>query len=382
MIITSGAAGTGAAIPTLAGEPAVVWLGPLSIVPELELEQLYDENLRNTGLLQESSAITRVSPTVTVSARNKLDTYEIDYSPVSSTFHDSPENNHIDHHLSLHTHNEFTDAHRLDLDVDYDRVESVQDTTNLLENDKYNSLEFGGVYGLGSEAALFHMELGLSKERVRYDNQGLLNKDRERDELNRSITGYYGLSSRTHALIEIRQHDYDYLLASSRLNSDSRVYLVGLTWEATSLTKGTVKVGYEEKNFDHESIADQHHDSWEAAVAWEPLPYSTFTLTTQRGIAEGSVSENFIETTEADLNWAHKWSPFVDSEISLTAIDENYNNDVQRRDNTFEVSAEIRYEVRRWITTTIGFTHANRNSNVPVRSYNDNVFAIGLEMSL
>ena len=276
----------------------------------------------------------------------------------------------------------FSARNRLDLQAGYNKTEDVRDTTNLTENDKYHTYNIGGVYGLGSEAAVIHFDLGANQEWRRYDNSGALNQDRERDTQSLSAIAYYRVAPKTKALIELRHHDYDYVLSTSQLNSRSMVYLTGLIWEATAQTTGTAKFGYEKKDFDSSAIDSHSNGVWEVGIDWQPLTYSTFSLSARRGTDEGSVTEDFIEATNTSLNWNHQWRYNLSSDGYYSYTEEDYSNVNQRTDKTSDIGFNVNYDIRRWLTLGVGYTYRDRDSNVSVRGFEHSIFMFSGTISL
>lgn len=369
-------------LPATAGEPMAVLMGPISITPELSVAEAYDDNIRESGINEEDSWVTTIKPSVTLSAQDRLDLYELNYTANTQIFHSTHENDNTDHHVRAATHTDLNDANRFDLQAQYNKVEELKDTTQIGENDKFHNYIVGGVYGLGAEGALFNLDLGVSNEWLRYDNEGQLNEDRERDVLSFTATGYYAITPILKTLLEVRQHEYDYLLSSSPLNSTSNLYLAGLTWDASELFTGSAKVGYEKKDFDDNSLDDKGNLAWEVAVDWSPITYSTFSLLTRQGIDEGSVTENFIETTNAEVAWKHNWSPYLSHEVSLGRLEEDYDNAIGRKDETDQLEVGLSYEFRRWLTAGVTYRYRDRDSSIQVRNFDSNLYLLNLVVTL
>ncbi|MDZ7902899.1 MAG: hypothetical protein U5L01_10335 [Rheinheimera sp.] len=64
---------------------------------------------------------------------------------------------------------------------------------------------------------------------------------------------------------------------------------------------GTVKAGYQDKNFDLLAREDFHGFAWEAILLWQPLTYSGFDIATGRRAKDvdsvAVVGDYIIETT-------------------------------------------------------------------------------------
>lgn len=370
----------------MAIEAASMQLGAMTLTPTLELSETYDDNFRETAN-EESSWVTTISPTFVLAAQDRLNVYKLTYNFSSDTFHSSQDDNNTDHHLDADAHMEFNARNRLDLNVGYDRVEDVAGTETNGINDKYHTYNIGGVYGLGAESATLNFELGANHEWKRYDNKQLdgggnrLNEGLERDTTSLSGTAFYRIGAKTRALVEVRFNDYDYILGSSTLDSESMAYLVGVTWDATAKTSGMAKIGYEDKDFDNAARTDTDNTMWEIGATWQPRSYSSFTLNTRRGTDEGSESaEDYIETTRTSLSWDHDWSSFLSSEASYSYTDEEYEGG--RQDETDEFALGLNYDLRRWVSVGVGYKYTDIDSSEPGETLDRNLYQVKLTMGL
>ncbi len=364
----------------MAIEAASMQLGAMSLTPTLELSESYDDNFRETSN-EDSSWITTISPTFVLAAQDRLNVYKLTYNFSSDIFHSSHDDNNTDHHLDADAHMEFNARNRLDLNAGYDRVEEVAGTETSGINDKYHTYNIGGVYGFGAKSATMNFELGANHEWKRYDNDGTINKDLERDTTSLSGTAFYRIGAKTRALVEVRYNDYDYKLATSTLDSDSMAYLVGVTWDATAKTSGSAKIGYEDKDFDSAAREDVDNTMWEVGVTWQPRSYSSFTLNTRRGTDEGSQgAEDYIETTRTSLGWNHDWSSYVSTEASYAFTDEEYENG--REDETDEFALGLNYELRRWVSVGVGYKYKDIDSTDPTETLDRNIYQVKLTMGL
>ncbi|ANG61177.1 hypothetical protein A8C75_01030 [Marinobacterium aestuarii] len=365
----------------LAIEPANFSLGGMTLTPVVKLSESYDDNFREVASPdEESSWITTIEPSFVLAAQDRLNVYSLGYRFNSEIYHSSHDDDNTDHFLNADAHMEFNSRNRLDLAAAYSKQEDTGDTTSLVENDKYHSYNVGGVYGFGAESATMQLELGANREWKRYDNSGSLNQDKERDTDSLSATAYYRLASKTRALFEVVYNDYDYVTFDN-LDSDSMAYLLGLTWEATAKTTGTAKIGYESKDFDDASRKDPSGTVWQVGVSWQPRTYSTFTLNTRQSFNEGSVEENYIENTTTSLNWNHEWSSYVSTDVNYSHTEEDYDNALNRKDETDSIALGLNYEMRRWLSVGLGYKYSERDSNVAKENFDRNLVQASLTMS-
>ncbi|UTW10622.1 outer membrane beta-barrel protein [Marinobacterium rhizophilum] len=365
----------------LAIEPANFQVGGMTFTPTVKLSESYDDNFREVASPdEESSWITTIEPSFVLAAQDRMNVYSLGYRFNSEFYHSSHDDDNTDHFLNADAHMEFTSRSRLDLAAAYSKQEDTGDTTSLVENDKYHSYNVGGVYGYGAESATMQLEFGANRAWKRYDNEGALNLDKERDTDSLSATAYYRVAPKTRALFEVRYNDYDYVTFNT-LDSDSMAYLLGLTWDATARTTGTAKIGYEEKDFDDAARKDPSATVWEVGVSWQPRSYSTFTLNTRQGIDEGSVEENFIETTTTSLNWNHAWSSYLSTDVNFSHTEEDYDNVANRQDEKDSIALGLNYEMRRWLSLGLGYKYTERDSNVAAENFDRNLVQASATLS-
>jgi hypothetical protein len=369
-------------LQVIAGEPADIRVGELSLTPTLRLSEAYDDNFREAAEPDnQSSWITTIEPALELAAQDRLNLYRLRYALESDIYHSSHDDDNTDHHLDADAHLEFSSRHRLDLNAGYDRIENTADTTSRAENDKYHTRNIGAVYGLGVESAAMQFELGADQEHRRYDNSGSLNRDKDRDTRTLSATAYYRLAPKTRVLFEIGSSDFDYV-SSRTLDSVNRSYLAGVTLDATASTSGTFKVGREEKDFDDPAASDPGLTAWHADLSWKPRTYSTFRLTARQGIDEGSSQEQFVETRMAGLEWDHAWNGFFSTQLAVIRSKMDYANAANRHDETDTYRLGLTWELRRWLSLDLGYRYRQRESNVDQENFERSLYLAGLNLNL
>ncbi len=361
----------------------------LEFTPTLKVTESYDDNFREVENNEESSWITRISPTLALTAYGRKSEYVLAYTADSDTFHSSHKDNNTDHHLTGDAGFRFNARNQLVLNAGYHKVEETTSATPGVQGDKYNSKNIGGVYTYGVETARAQVDFGADYKELRYDNTGLrsngtrLNSEKERDATALRSTLYYRLGAKTRALAELRHTDYSYVSAKS-LDATNLAFLGGLTWDATAKTTGTVKFGREKKEFDRNINDDQSGGMWEAGITWQPRTYSTFGLKARRALDEGENGASAIQATSTTLDWKHYWLDRVYSIASYTRSEQDYIDDTvnNRLDKTDIFGLGLNYEMRRWLDIGVGYKYAENDSNVANESYERNIYSISFTASL
>lgn len=369
-------------------DPAPLWQAEgLAFTPTLKLGVSHDDNFRAAESNEQSSTITNIAPTLALGADTGKTKLELRYTANHEIYHSSREDDNTDHLLGANAEFRFDARNRLRLDANYRKVEETASADQKIENDKYNSTTFGAGYTYGADSATGQIRLGLSHDRLRYDNttvsnNKVLNADKERDSTGLTGTFLYRVAPKTKALVEARvtQHDY---VSNPRLDSDNAALLVGAEWEATAFTTGSAKVGRERKDFDRPDKDNASTGMWEVGVSWAPLTYSTFSLNTRRGFDEGSDDADAIETQSWTLSWDHSWTDRLSSKLTYTRSNQDYDRPANPREDTLEsVGFGVTYKMRRWLDVGIGYKYTENDSTQSAKSYQRNVVGITVNASL
>jgi len=352
----------------------------LTFTPSLQVSERYDDNFRAEENGEEQSWITNIAPIFVLEAERSQSLYRLSYKASSDIFHSSRQDNNTDHYLNADAGFEFDDRNRLKLNAAYDKVEETASQDQALENDKYTTGNVGGVYTYGTRSARTQVDFGANYSKLRYQNSGGLNSDKERDTIALNSTLYYRVAPRTKALIEARHTEYNYD-SNIRLNSKNIALLSGVTWDATAKTSGTIKLGAERKRFDNASIDDKSGSLWEVGINWKPLTYSTFKLETRRALDEGSDGATSVKNISSTVSWEHQWLERLSSEFNYTRSDQKYQN-IERDDKIDTFGLGVTYNMRRWLDVGLGYKYSRDESTLKSESYERNIYMISFAASL
>lgn len=374
--------------------PQPIEFAGMSFVPTLSIDESYDDNIwdapSTNAMGTESSWVTRITPNFVLKAQDRKNVYQLGYKLTREEVHSSSDDSHTDHEVSALAHIEYDARNRLDLKATFQNLTERRDAVNNFFNESGNETEsynLGGKYSFGAITSKGQIDVGLNRGWLRYENNydtGSLTRESERDIWDFDTTFYYRVAPKTRVLAEFQHHDFDYLESNSILDSESQIYRVGVTWDATAKTSGTIKVGQERKSFDAQGESTITNQSWDASITWLPRTYSTFTLTTKSLIEEGSSTENHIETDSTSLAWNHRWGVKFSSELKYTYENQDYKGNINnnREDEITKVKVGLDYHFRRWADIGVHYEYYDDESNVDAAEYDRNVVGINLKLSL
>lgn len=383
-------------LPASAVEPANVRLGPLYLTPTLDIEQLHTDNLFRTENGEIDTWGTIVTPRVQLWAQEDLDTYSATYEMVDGYYYDSSEDDFTDHKFRLDVHKEVSASHIFDLYAKYYNLNEERGT-GLSEGDfafipdkplKYDLGGYGARYTLGNANSKGRLEFKVQTEEIKYKNFRDFTRAYDRDQDSYGVTFFYRVGGRTEALFELRRADIDYRVdtpveggPAESLDSDEDAYLVGLSWEATANTTGSVRLGAYNRSQESAVRKDKDGFQWEVELTWEPRTFTTFQVSTQRFSSETNGFGDSVDTQEHQLSWQYDWSSRISTEVRGMLARDEYPGSA-RQDDRYEFEARVDYNFRLWFDVGTGYRYEERSSDVDSLDYTRNEFFVDVKLSL
>lgn len=366
----------------MAGRSQSVEVGGFDFTPTLKVSEFYDDNFRTLPNHEQSSWITSVRPTFLLETQTRTSGYQLEYAVDSRTYQDHADADHVDQALTARSVMEFDACNRLNWELGYRRAEDTVQTAEPRENDKY-TLKNGKLgYIYGARTAMNQIEVSAEYQELRYRNSGTLNDDKEHDTTTYIGTWFHRLGGQTRTLLELRHSDFDYVLASSPRNSTGDAALVGVTRDITAKLSGSVRVGYERKNFDNSDVNDYSSPTWEANVEYKPRTYSTFSINARKAFEEGDDGANTVHDTSTRLGWRHTWTPWIATDLHYRYADLEYLGVGGRDDKLNTYGASVIYSPTRWAEVSLGYQRWKNDSDLSDQTYTRNVYMLTVALSL
>lgn len=349
--------------------------------PTLQLSESYDDNIKGVDKGAKGSWITSIVPSFSLHAEGRKSAYMVTYRAISDVFHQSHKDNNTDHFLDAKLGMDFDRRNRLILNAGWQDVEDTDVGEGQTQNDRYTLGRVGGNYTYGAKTARMQLVMGANFETLRYQNSEDLNAEKERDSTNGRGTLFYRITPKTRVIGELRRSHFDYVSYSAR-TSNNTSGLVGLEWEATARTSGTVKVGREWKEYTNADVDTKSAQTWEAGINYEPTTYSTFHFTSRSALDEGDEgTASAVKTRNYRVAWEHKWRERISSEISYDWSTNDYQ-DYPRSDDRSTLGVGLTYKLRRWLDLSFRYRRLENDSTMEEESYKRNIFTFSVTGSL
>ena len=361
--------------------------------PSLGIHFAFDSNIYDTNANPTGSWINTLTPALLLSTAPAQQHFSLLYQGEYGYFFEDSADNYADHVLAGLAKFELSSRAELDLAAatekeHHDRgsflTEGLDPTSPDFPDDpdEYQRKRWGGKFRYGAEGNRGRLRFGFGGSQLDYTN----NRDRTRFYDYDTMTGSVGLSlffhERTAVVLDAVFTDVRYDATRpgepSRESDDWR-FLLGLTWEATAKTSGSIRLGTQRRRFNDPARAPTSNPSWEVDVRWSPREYSYFDFATSRRNEETFGDGAFIDVSEYKVAWTHQWHQSWESIFSWARINDEFVGSV--REQTYnELSLGLRYRQRRLLTWEAGYTRRSRDSTLTSLVYDGDMFRIGLIM--
>jgi polysaccharide biosynthesis protein VpsM len=377
----------------LALEPANYKAGPVLIAPTLETKVGYIDNLFREKEDKKNTGVSVVAPRVQTWLEDGLNTYSFTYALVDYRYFESSPDNITDNLFNLDVHYEFNARNEVELYGEYwsfhqprgvDLSEGIAQFIN--KPIKLDRTTIGGDYLYGSDSSRGRIKLGARAVDHEYKNFPELTYYHDRNRYEYSSTFMWQVAARTDAVFVGRYitTDYDRLDPADvdgTMDSDENNYLVGITWEATAKTTGSVKVGISDRDYESPERNNDEIFSWEIDVTYALRTYSRFNLASRRYFNETNGLGNALDTEETALTWAHQWNSRSSTELAAMVGSQDYTSSV-REDDLYGASAMYTYAFRRWMDFGVGYRFEELDSDLDYYDYTRNEIFLQAKMSL
>lgn len=356
--------------------------GPFGATPRINLSYITTDNLFNTRNREKSTGIVVINPGLRLVAGTPILKYVMDLDISVGFYNRSSDDDYVDSSLSGGITYQPTSRAKFDINAGIEYGHDDRGTgrteggTGSAKPDEYNQKTLAGEFSYGVAGAKGNLVLSADYLNKEYTNNRSATRGLDHDEMGLGAVFKWRIMPKTRLLFEIRHREFDYDFTPAgidSLDSDEQRYFIGAEWQATFKTKGSVRIGRLNKDFDSPARKDVSSGAWEAAVEWKPRSYSTVNLSTGRTTAESTGSGDTTLTDYYRASWTHAWVQRLSTTLSYSYSEDDYPGDATgRKDETNSYKAEAMYKMRHWLDLSAGFEHIEKDSNVSSMDYDRN----------
>ena len=386
ILMVSGAA-------TAATDPQSIAVGGAALIPTLSVQHSHDDNIFSKPSDEQSSTVTSLAPRLEYYAEQNAENYlSVSYDGDFARYWDSRDDDYEDHTFGVEGAYSGSDMFRLSVDASTAQLhddrgtgasEGVSAETEA-SPDEYDQDQAGVMIDIGREQGRFGASFSARTIGVEYTNNRDVTAFRDRDDMILDGKFYARVSGKTRIFAGYRVTDIEYDSRTSdgdTLDSDEATSFVGVEWEATARTTGSIEIGRLDKDFDSPLVGKQDITVWDVGVEWQPRTYSTLSLTASKDAAETNGTGAFIEQQNTSISWNHDWSERLHSTVSMTLGDDEYPGS-PRQDDREDFLIGLNYDWQRWANISLRFQATERDSNDDTFDYDRLQVYLTLDLSL
>lgn len=366
------------------------YIASFQVLPELGVQQRYDNNILSSDNGVENSYITIVAPGIKISADRSNSQYSLAYKGELAKYSSSEADNYLDQHIQADLLMDFSTRNHLKTRAKYlflhqDRGTGfTQGEGETINNpDEYNIRQVGASYIFGSDKSLNRVELDFDFLVERFENRPEVFYLGNRNYIAIKAAYYRLIRANTSLLLEAQYTEIDYRVETEKVTLDSmekRVF-VGTTWEVTAITRGVAKFGILSKDFVDSGRNDYSGYSWEIGAFWKPLSYSKFDMKMLGTAEEAEGKGDFKESISGLGNWHHDWNRQLSTGLKAMVEKSTYRP-LGQSEGIWSLSLRFDYKMRSWLNFGAGIAHYERLSHLKGHDYNRDLFNIDLLVSI
>jgi len=381
--------------------------------PFLFMEAKYTDNLYYTSRNEESDFITSIGPGIWLAipanreklleintsptspgglqvsrmkprSTRRMQTYFM-YSPSVNYYRDNSEHDHIAHRAEAMFQNNMAMGLSVDLMNQFNNRYEINNNAEERLDEYYDNI---------ASALLTYEPSDKFKFRVDYTNYWLdyderANRFRNRMDNSVSVYAFYQVRPKTSMFVEYAFADIEYD-ENDRFDSQEDRYFLGLDWAITADSRGRIKLGYMEKEFDDSELGEEDGFSAELQMQHRFNPKRHATLTAYHRYTESSIETAFaVLSTGSNFSLMQRFTPKWSSTMNLLYYRDAYQGDFtidgvtrEREDDTFRIGPSLIFEPRDWMAVSLGYYYSERGSNFEIFDSENHTVSLSIELTL
>lgn len=375
----------------LAIEPASIKTDSgIELTPLLDSKLEHDSNIYNSSNNEKSSGKLILNPSVNLTLDDALNSYTFGASLEHGTFFSSSEDNYLDSNLLAEVHLEPAENKRVDLSYTYGWLTELRGTglsegagESLTEANEFKQHDASFRYEYGLVTSSRFAVISNFRD-TKYRNNRLITQFRDSNNISMGAEFLHAYSAITDLTFDIEQSKISYdQIDQTGVSRDSHVldYRVGARWEATALTTGIVKVGYQTKTFKEDLRNNFYGLSWLVQAQWSPLTYSQFTISSNAGSVDPDLFGDYIDQKGIAVSWQHAWSEMIATSVQFSFTNDDFSG-FDREDDSQELSLGITHNTARWIESSFYVSFQEKESNLDQFAFDKTIVGVNFTVSM
>jgi hypothetical protein len=189
---------------------------------------------------------------------------------------------------------------------------------------------------------------------------------------------YYNIGQKTSFVGSFAYSQIDYTEPDAyQLDSIETYTMLGAVWRATGKTTGEFRIGYMTKDLDNELLADYKGLALTGRVIWKPISYSKVVVALSRTTEETpQYGTSYYVQNRGYVAVEHELTDQLTALGNIDIRSATFSDD--RVDTLFDYGVELRYDMYNWLSCSVNYLSASRNSTAQGINYTDNIVGLAV----
>ena len=357
-------------------------MGQMEIHPYVALQEEFSNNIYTTATDQKRDSVTIITPGVRLQLPMRMHRFEAGYYAVDRRYDTYRGDNTTDHYANGLLDLKFGSFFGLTLSDVYAKSHEPRSwsATGFIEPFRTNAASASATYQLA----------GRSKVQVDYTatSWNFMSSDfRDRDEELLSGYIYYRFLPKTSSFMEYDRKMVDFTPATTTLDNAMDTISLGVTWDVTGRSKGTIKAGRTAKDFEDPAEKDFTVWTWSFNVNHNFSELTSINIVGLRNVNETNFSgTSYFITTGASADLTHKFASKMAFVVRGSYGRDLYSNAVPpsttvREDTTSMAGAGLKYFMKDWLEFSADYRKRNRDSNIDANDYKETQYLLSMNLA-
>lgn len=371
-------------IPSLSYAVGNMHLGGTELHPSISISHSYDDNIYlndDKNIEKVGDSLTVISPSIELKRIHDERIFLLSYNVDIYRFNDQDKEDRENHAATALLDTRFPAGLRLKLRDTYMKTADPASSELTDKDERIQNLFEVAISSNVFDRLAFELNYGSTRHDYDEGSNPVLEKQ---DRLEEAYGGdlLLKLLPKTSMFLEYRrgQISYDVVILGDERDSTFDKYGVGLKGQVTSKLNVDIMGGYENRKYESAAKTDFKSEIASVSINYDFSSISKFSLTGVRRMQESfkSSSNYFVEnriSLNVDYRMTHKVSVNLDTYYGLN----DYSSDVDRKDTLSGVDVNLKYNIKPWLSTGVGYAYQQRDSDLDSEDYQVNRYSLNLK---
>lgn len=344
----------------------------------------HDDNLFKTSDMAQADELLSLAPYLSWQGSNGKHDLELQYQGTMSKFKERSELDYYRHTTQLKGVLGHSSRLKTSLSASYLQGAELPGSTDDIgrELDEFNEVSQGSVGGAiyyGSYRSTGQIVVSLKRDKNRFHNNDQSYRDHSKTL--GGLSFFYRIAPNSRLTLEADLVDYDYTpsAGSSDLSSRQSLLLAGYEWRLSGQTSGSLKLGYQRKQYDDATKEDVSGLSYRLEMDWKPNPHTLFELEAYRATTESALQDtgSFIRhSIKGGLT--HELSARTHLDLGVSYGSDDLIYDEGRIYKRYQLNLGMTHSLRHWLEATVSYQRSVRDDSEGLADFAANQMTVGV----